>query len=68
MSIVEKIKYNTADNIKQAFEKIKTNQYESPYWLINGVWHFRIGGTNTIGISKVVDKKKLSELNDLLHC
>ena len=67
MSIIkENIKYNTAENPKQAFEKIKTETTVSTYWLINGVWHFRIGGTNAIGISKVVDEKTLNELNKLL--
>lgn len=67
MSVVEEtIKYNTANNIKQAFDEIKTNKNESPYWLINGIWYFRIGGTNTNGISKVVDEKMLSELNKLI--
>lgn len=66
MSIVkENIKYNTADNVRQAIEKMKTSTTDSTYWLINGVWHFRLGGTNTFAISKVVDKKTLSELNKL---
>lgn len=67
MSIVkENIKYDTADNVKQALEKIKTSTTDSTYWLINGVWHFRVGGTNTFSISKVVDKKTLSLLNELI--
>ena len=68
MSIVkENIKYDTADNVKQAIEKMKTSTTDSTYWLINGVWHFRLGGTNTYGIAKVVDKKTLSELNKLIE-
>ena len=67
MSIVkENMKYDTADNVKQALEKIKTSTTDSTYWLINGVWHFRVGGTNTFSISKVVDKKTLSLLNELI--
>ena len=61
------IKYNIANNIEQAFEKIKTETTVSTYWLINGIWHFRIGGTNAIGISKVIDKKILNKLNELIE-
>ena len=68
MSNVEKIKYGKANSIKEAFEKIKSNndESESTYWLINNVWCFRIGGTNGIGLSILNEEEKVKSLNKLI--
>lgn len=65
MSIIEEIKYSEANSIEEAFQKIKSNNDESTFWLVNGVWCFRIGGTNAVGLSILNDKKKVKSLNKL---
>lgn len=68
MSVVGEIKYNTAVTPAEAFKKIKSNKDESLYWLINGVWYFRMGGTNGIGLSILNEKdNKLNLLNKLIE-